>query len=161
TFRGGRKDGYRVKAHERRIPKGVARTVRFHFSLGDAAPEVSRLVAPEWWYAVCGDLWPDDVLPVRNELDARIDRTYQECMTADRRGRFDEGVLAGAWEGESPYAELLYYYRSGKLDQHRRALRDAYHIADIAFDHSTETIRMTDYPFDGSIAPPLFRTVGM
>jgi hypothetical protein len=74
-FRGGRKDGFCVRAFQKMLPKGVARTVRFRFGLGEAAPVVSRLVAPEWWHALCGDLWPDGVLPVRNELDARIDRT--------------------------------------------------------------------------------------
>lgn len=160
TFRGGRKDRYRVRAREKAFPKGVARSVRFHFSLGDAAPVVSRLTVPEWWYALCRELWPDDVLPVRDEFDARIDRTY-EINNVDKRGRFDEAIMGRAWEGESPYAALLYFYRTGQIEHWRRAIRDAYHIADIAFDHSTETIRMTDYPFDGSIAPPLFRTVGL
>jgi hypothetical protein len=159
-FRGGRKDGFCVRAFQRILPKGVARTVRFRFGLGEAAPVISRLVAPEWWHALCGDLWPDGVLPVRNELDARIDRTYEACVH-ERRGRFDDNVVAWSWEGETPYSQLLYSYRSGDNEHWRRAIRDAYHIADIAFDHSTETIRMTDYPFDGSIAPPLFRTAGL
>jgi hypothetical protein len=160
TFRGGRADGYRVKAKDRTMPKGVARTVRFAFSLGEAEPVTSQLIVPEWWYALCGDLWPDSVLSVHDEWDKRLHETYQ-VGTTEKRGRFDENVLGWAWEGEAPYAELLYAYRSGKLEHFRGAIRDAYHIADIAFDHSTETIRMTDYPFDGSIAPPLFRTVGL
>jgi len=161
SFRGGRPDKFRVKAHERQMPKGVARTVRFCFSLGEASPEIGRLVVPEWWYALSADMWPDDALPVRNELDARIERTYESVVTSEKRGRFDDSVVGWSWEGESPYAGMLYFYRSGQLAHLRRALRDAYHIADIAFDHSTETIRMTDYPFDGAIAPPLFRTVGL
>lgn len=158
--RGGGAKGYRVQAWEERMPKGLARTVRFHCALGEAAPVVSRLVVPEWWYALAGDLWPDRVLPVRDEWDKRMDRTY-EVNTEDRRGRFDECVLGWFWEGETPYAELLHYYRSGNPEHWRNAIRDAYHIADIAFDHSTETMRMHDSLFNGHIAPPLFRTVGL
>ncbi|MBI4025519.1 MAG: hypothetical protein HY360_11100 [Verrucomicrobia bacterium] len=153
-------DSYRVQSWEERMPKGVARTVRFHFSLSDVAPVVSRLVVPEWWYALAGDLWPGCALPVHDEWNKRLDRTYQ-VNAVDRRGRFDECVLGWFWEGETPYAELLHFYRSGQVEHWRRAIRDAYHIADIAFDHSTETIRMHDSHFNGWIAPPLFRTVGM
>jgi hypothetical protein len=153
-------NAYRVQSFEERMPKGVARTVRFHFSLSDVAPVVSRLVVPEWWYALAGDLWPDGVLPVHDDWTPRIERTY-EVNTTDHRGRFDESVLGWFWEGEVPYAQLLHFYRSGKVEHWRRAIRDAYHIADIAFDHSTETMRMHDSHFNGHIAPPLFRTVGM
>lgn len=139
---------------------GMARAVRFGLSLGDAPPEVSRPVVPEWWYAMCGELWPDSVLSVHDEWDQRIDKTY-ETSAIDRWGRFDENILGWAWEGESPYAQLCYFYRTGNLEHWRRAIRDSYYIADIAFDHSTETIRMTDCPFDGLIAPALFRTVGL
>jgi len=155
-----REDGFLVKAAEKCFPRGVARTVRFNASLSDVAPVVQRLTVPEWWYALSGELWPDAALPVRDAWDERIDRTYQKT-TEDHRGRFDEAFLGRNWEGEVPYAELLYYYRSGQPEHCRRAVRDAYHVADIGVDHATETLRMTTYPLDGSIAPPLFRTLGM
>ncbi len=154
-----RQDGFLVRASERRFPKGLARTVRFNVSLSEVAPVISRLTAPEWWYALSGDLWPDRVLSVRDALDKRIDGTY--AVREDHPGRFDEGFMGRLWEGEGPFAQLLYFYRTGKLEQFRRAIRDAYHMADIAFDHSTETIRMMDYPLDGSTAPPGSRTTGM
>jgi hypothetical protein len=154
-----RNDGFIVKASERRMPKGVARTVRFTASLGKAAPVICRLTLPEWWYGLSGDLWPDAVLPAHDSWDRRLDETF--ASVHELRGRFDEGLLGMHWEGEVPYSELLYFYRTGNLEHHRFAIRDAFHIADIAFDHSTETIRMCDYPMDGATAPPLFRTVGM
>lgn len=155
-----REDSYHVRAADRRMPKGVARTVRLGLGFGAAAPAVARLTAPEWWYALNGDLWPDGALPVHDGWNRRIDAVYADTAL-DKRGRFDEGIMGYSWEGEVPYSQLRYYYRTGNPEHWRRALRDAYHIADIAFDHSTETIRMHDYPLDGSIAPPLFRTVGM
>ncbi|NQU11688.1 hypothetical protein HQ590_12915 [bacterium] len=156
----GRDDGFVVRASERRIPKGIARTVRFAASLSEVAPTICRLTVPEWWYALSRDLWPDAVLPVHDSWDARIDSTYAGCAK-DHRGRFDGHFNAYHFTGESPYAQSLYFYRTGNLEHRRRAVRDAYYIADVAFDHSTETMRMSDYPLDGSTAPPLFRTVGL
>lgn len=155
-----RDDGFLVRASEKRIPKGVARSVRFGASLSGVDPAISRLTVPDWWYGVSGDLWPDGALPVHDAWDKRVNATFQ-VTAKDHRGRFDESVLGHAWEGECPYAEFLHYYRGGNPEHLRWAIRDAYHMADIAFDHSTETIRMHDYPLDGSIAPPLFRTMGM
>lgn len=152
--------GFLVRASEKRMPKGVARTVRFAASLGDVSPVITHLTVPEWWYAVSGDLWPDGALPVRDYWDKRIDSRYQK-VRGYRHGTFDVNHIANIFEGEVPYSQLLYFYRSGNLEHGRRAIRDAYYIADIAFDHSTETMRMHDYPLDGSTSPALFRTVGM
>lgn len=155
-----RSDGFHVRADELRIPKGLARSVRFGASLSEVDPRMNRLTVPYWWYALSGDLWNDSVLPVHDSWDERIDQTYT-VAAKDQSGRFDDGVLGRTWEGEVPYTQTLYYYRSGNVEHLRRAIRDAYHVADIAFDHSTEMIRMYDYPLDGSTAPPVFRTVGM
>lgn len=155
-----REDGFIVRAAEKRIPKGVARSVRFALGLGEDAPVVSRLVVPEWWYAMSGDLWPDGALPAHDAWDARVEATQARAIK-DHPGRFDEGILGSKWEGEVPYSQLLHFYRSGDLREWRFALRDAYHVADLAYDHSTETIRMHDYPMDGTTAPPLFRSLGM
>jgi len=156
-----REDGFIVKAADRRFPRGVARTVRFQASLGEVAPVIQQLTVPEWWYAVSGELWPDGVLPAHDAWDERIDQTYTAALAEEHRGRFDEGFLGQHWEGEVPYAQLLYFYRTGNLEHYRRAVRDVYHVADMAVDHATETMRMHDYPMDGTIAPPLFRTIGM
>lgn len=153
-------DKHFVHASERRMLRGVARTVRFNLSLGNAEPVIDRYVAPEWWYALCGDLWPDGVLPVHDDWDSRIKLVY-ETSPAGPTGRFDDCFLSLSREGESPYVSFIYYYRTGLALPLGRGIRDAYHMADLAFDHATETIRMHNYPFDGTISPALFRTVGM
>lgn len=152
--------GFLVRASEKRMPKGVARTVRFAASLGEVAPVVTRLTVPEWWYALSGDRWPDSVLPVRDSWDKRID-SAAAAIESYRTGTFDVNHIAEIFEGEVPYSQCQYFYGSGDLKHLRRSLWDAYYIADVGFDHSTETIRMHDYPLDGSTSPPLHRTMGM
>lgn len=155
-------DGLFYRAHERIMPRGVARTVRFTLGLGQAAPVLTRFTVPEWWYAVSGDLWPDCALPVHDAWNDRIDATYEDAVVRrEGSGRFDDHCAALSREGETPYAQFIHAYRSGILEHWQRAIRDAYHMADIAFDHATETIRMHNYPFDGTMSPPLFRTIGM
>jgi len=158
-----RTDGYIVKAGETMVPKGVARTVRFALAFGDAPVEITRLVAPDWWYGASGELWPDRSLPARDDFDSVLEHMEGGVLKAEasRPRCFDNGVLTrSAWEGEVPYSQMLYYYLSGDLRFFDVALNDAYQVADIGFDHATETMRMHDYPF-GAIAPPLCRTVGM
>ena len=155
-------DGTFIRASERLMPRGVARTVRFNLSLGATAPVITRFTTPDWWNALSGDLWSDGVLPVRDAWDARIEASYTNAIERHNGGgRFDECYAAIGREGETPFVQFMYAYRTGNLEHWRRALSDAYHIADIAFDHSTETIRMHNYPFDGSTSPALFRILGM
>jgi hypothetical protein len=151
--------GHLVRASERKMPKGVAKTIQFAASLSDVAPVISRLTVPEWWYALGGDRWPDEVLPVRDYWDKRMDAMYS-VVPDRRRGCFDVNLLGYLFEGEVPYSQLCYFYRTGNLEHWRRAIRDAYFCADIGFDHSTETFRVHDYPLDGTTAPPGFRMLG-
>jgi len=163
THQRERKDGYIVRASERKVPKGVARTVRFTLGMGQAGPEIVRLVVPDWWYALAGEFWPDRVLPVRDRLDSVLEQMADGVREAakNRPRGFDNGILTRRdWEGEIPYSQMLYAYRSGDLDCLDFAVQDAYHVADIGFDHATETMRMHGYPF-GAIAPPLYRTGGL
>ena len=158
-----REDDFICKIEDGVVPRGAARSVRFSMGMGDAAPVVTRYVAPDWWYAHCRDFWPDDCLPVHDEhWNAHCDRQagLATKLMADRPRGFDSGLETASWEGEIPYARLLWYYHTGEPLHFQVALNDAYHIADIIFDHATETIRMPGYPF-GAIALPLFRTVGM
>jgi hypothetical protein len=163
AWKRARQDGYIVKAADKMVPKGVARTVRFAISMGQAPAEVARFIVPDWWYAACGDLWPDRALPAHDDLDVAMGRMADYVLKAEaRRPRcFDNGILTrSAWEGEIPYSQMLYYYLSGDIRFLDIALNDAYQVTDIGFDHATETVRMHDYPF-GAIAPPLYRTLGM
>lgn len=158
-----RDDGFIVRAEEGLFPKGVARTVRFTMSLGEAAPLVSRLTVPAWWYALARELWGDDALPVQDE-HGRLPAAAEAGVLKEAAGRprsFDAATLTReVWEGEIPYSQMLYYYLSGDPAFFDIALDDSYHVADISFDHATETMRMHNFPF-GPIALPLFRTVAM
>jgi len=152
--------GFLVRASEKQMPRGIARTVRFNASLTETAPVISRLTVPEWWYAMSGDMWVDPALPVRDYWDHRIETTYT-CNKVRRHGTFDANFIADIFEGEVPHTQCLYFYRSGQVEHWRRAIRDAYYIADVGYDHATEGIRMHDYPLDGSTSPALQRTTGM
>jgi len=158
-----RKDGYICKAQDRIFPKGAARSLRFSLGMGEDAPTVTRLAAPDWWYALCGEFWPDSALPAHDPTwDQKMQKSKKpiaEHLAGRPRG-FDYGIETGGWEGETPYQRMLHYYHSGDPDHFEVALNDSYHMADIGFDHATETIRMVGYPF-GCVAPPLYRTVGM
>ena len=163
TYHQERDDGFIVKAAERIVPTGVARTVRFTLSMGDAAPAVTRLVVPDWWYAQAGELWPDCVLPVHDARDRIIDTCQAGVLERfrEREGCFDCSVLnRNLWEGELPYTEMLQFYLSGDLDVHELAVDECYYLADVGMDHATETLRMQEYPF-GAVAAPLQRTVAM
>ena len=158
-----RTDGYIVRAADRLVPKGAARTLRFALGMGEAAPLVCRLVAPDWWYAVAGDLWPDAALPAHDDCDRVLQSMEASVLKAAAQAPrcFDSGILTRrGWEGEIPYSQFIYYYLSGDPRYFDVALRDAYHVTDIGFDHATETLRMHDYPF-GAVAPPLYRTLCM
>ena len=158
-----RDDGFICKAEDGLFPRGAARSLRFSLGMGEDAPVITRLVAPDWWYGMCGELWPDGALPARDPAWERImPKTRQglDGLLAKRPAGFDNGIETGGWEGETPYARMLWFYHTGDLDHFDVALNDSYHMADIAFDHATETIRMVGYPF-GCVAPPLYRTVGM
>ena len=167
---GGDKFGFRDKgerfvvADEQLWPCGVARSVRFGISLGQEAPGVARLLAPAWWYGTCGDGWPGGYLPVADASEDYIDDSL--AFTLARKGgrcegRFDDSVTGWEREGESSYAEFLHAYRKQSAHYYQIAMRDTYHLADIAFDHASGTVRMHNYPFDGSFSLPMMRNLGV
>ncbi|HPO52499.1 MAG TPA: hypothetical protein PK165_06690, partial [bacterium] len=123
----------------------------------------TRLIVPDWWYGLTGSLWVDDILPAKNEKTTLVDQMEDTVIKrADTvEGCFDYSILnRGLWEGELPYVQMFYSYLSGRPEFLEIGIREAYHFADIGFDHATETIRMQAYPF-GAIAQPLYRTVGL
>ena len=158
-----RDDGYICKVEDGVMPKGVARTLRFSLGMGDAAPVITRLVVPDWWYGLSRELWGDEVLPAHDSWDRVVEASeaFARQRAAEQVRCFDNGILTPeGWEGEIPYSQMLYFYLSGDLQYFDIALNDSYHLADIGFDHATETMRMHNYPF-GAISPPLYRTVSM
>jgi hypothetical protein len=163
SFKQKREDAYIVKAEDRIFPRGVARNIEMKISMGDIEPEITRLVVPNWWYGITNTLWPDDILPAKSEQMNLVDKMEEVAIKTAKGayGCFDTSILVRrTWEGETPYSQMLYYYLSGKNQIFDIAMNDIYILADIGFDHATETWRMHDYIF-GAIAQPLYRTVGL
>lgn len=166
--------GFVVKAEERRIPVGVARTVRCCLSLGEAPPRVARYVPPYYWYGLCAEIAPTPLLPVVDFRDDTIHRAGEWLKDAQLKGTFDDGsvprggshyradgtVGESGWEGESPRNLLQYCYRRPTADNWEAALRDTYNVADIAVDHANFQFRMHGYNF-GAISPTMNRTLGL
>ena len=154
---------YVCRAEDRRIPRGMARTLRFSLSLNpQRSPVVARYLAPAWWHGLCEDLQPRPVLPVSNEYDATLEACdlWAADFATDRG--FEDGSLPRSashgmaqqpepgWEGEVPYALLMHAWRTGRGDTYERALRSCYQYTDVAVDHAAQMVRMHAYP------PPCF-----
>ncbi len=166
--------GYVVKADEKRLPVGVARTVRCCLSLGDAPPRVERYVPPLYWYGLCAELAPTPLLPVSDFRDATIDRAGAWLRDSQLTGNFDDGsvprggshyradgtVGESGWEGETPFNLVRYCYRRPSPENWAAALRDVYNVADIAVDHANFQFRMHGYDF-GAVSPTMNRTLGL
>lgn len=162
-------------AEQRIVPRGMARTIRFSFSLSDRSPRVARYLAPSWWFGACEEFQPDSLLPVSNEWDAVIDRSRQWVKDQIVRGGFEDGSvprhagfeceLAGrkrdepGWEGEMPHAQFLTAWRTGDAEDHACALRSAYHFVDCAVDHAAKLVKMHGYP-PHAFALPMARLQG-
>jgi len=128
-------------------PAGFARTMRFHFSLSDAAPVVARYRVPAWWYAKCGEPWPWDLLPVRGRFDVLGEMTSDEIRSQFITGRFHANSAGdllnpdpklrshGGNDGDSGVGMMQNAYHTGDDDLYRDALNYCYYWADIAIDH--------------------------
>ncbi len=163
-----------VTADDRRIPRGVARTVRFVVGLGSAPPRIARYSLPPWYHAVCGNLWPDNALPVIGMTQSLMEAGAKWLCENMQKDCFDDGSVARStrrqagpddpvepgWEGETPFAMLRYYYLTGDGDVLQAALRDAYNVADVATDHTDMAVRMHGHRF-GARSLPMQRVLGM
>jgi hypothetical protein len=166
-------DDFIIHAADRRWPRGLARTLRFSFSLGDRSPRIVRYVAPYWWYAACEELYPAPYLPVSNALDSRLAENGEWV----RRNILPAGFEAGSvpryapaqpeagkryepgWEGDIPYAQLLWAYRSATGQDYYDALRCAYYVTDVVVDHAAKLFRMHGFP-PHAFAQPMNRVIG-
>ncbi len=165
-------DPFLYHSTQRVFPRGVARTLRFSFSLSDRSPRVARYQAPAWWYGACEEFVPAPLLPVSNAYDRTLDACREYTRTAIVKGGFEDGALPrgytphpgpkdrgrseAGWEGEAPWAMFLLAWRSGDAAEHNDALRAAYHFTDIAIDHADKLVRM--HGFDGhAFAQPMNR----
>ncbi len=123
---------------------GFARTVRFQFSLSDAAPAVARYVMPAWWYGVCGEPWPGDRLPVRGRFTPVSEAASDHVRCGMLRGAFEGGSVAslgGAGNDGGAGAGLMQQaYLTGDPGLYRDALDYCTYWADLAVDHTDFTV---------------------
>jgi len=115
---------------------GMARTVRFQFSLSDAEPVIARYRAPSWWYALAGEPWPGGFLPAAGRYSAvaslRTDAIRAKAMS---RGRFDAGSAGEDNDGFAGSGLMRNYYLTGRPEVFADALEYCYFWADWAVDH--------------------------
>jgi len=161
-------DPYIVRAEQHEFPRGMARTLRFSFSLApDRSPVVARYLAPAWWYGACEEFLPAPLLPVSNEYDRSLDACRDYVRRTTQQRGFEDGSMARhergpgerpepSWEGETPYGLLLSAWRSGNADDYDLALRAAYYVTDVATDHAAKLVRMHGYP-PPAVALPMGR----
>lgn len=152
-------DGYIFRLSDHIFPRGMARTVRFSFSLSRQSPKIARYVAPAWWYGLCGEFLPEPLLPVSNEYDKLINASRNWIKEYIHRGGFEDGSVPRnngkiegsgryepGWEGEMPGAQFLCAWRTGDAEDYDLAMRSAYVFTDVYVDHAAKAVRMHGYP---------------
>jgi len=162
-------DAYVLRGEEQRVLRGMARSLRFSFSLNpERVPGIVRYAPPAWWYGVCEEFVPAALLPVRTELSAACDSGREWCRQTIRRNGFEDGAMPrGAapeappphepgWEGEVPYAQFLSAWATGDAAEYDDAMRAAYYFADVCIDHAAKQVRMHGWP-PNAFALPMAR----
>lgn len=167
------KDEFIFRATDKIIPRGMARTIRFSFSLSDRSPAIARYVAPAWWYGVCEEFVPDALLPVSNDYDTLIESSRQYIREYIVRGGFEDGSVPRnvsktksesnrcepGWEGEMPGGQFLCAWRTGDAEDYDLAMRSAYVFTDVYVDHAVKAVRMHGFPPYG-VSVPMNRVHG-
>lgn len=149
------------RAEHQLMPRGMARTVNFSFSVSDRSPRVVRYLAPAWWYGLCEEFLPAPYLPVSGEYDSALDKSRAWVREHLVQGGFEDGALPRhtqfqwehqgttryepGWEGEIPYAQFLAAWRSGEAEDYSTAMRAATYFTDVVIDHASKTARMHGY----------------
>jgi len=80
-------------AEQKIMPRGMARTWRFSFSLSDRSPRVARYLAPAWWYGVCEEFSPEPLLPVSNCYGRWLTNAGEWIQERIVRGGFEDGSM--------------------------------------------------------------------
>lgn len=149
-------DNYLSRAEQRRIPRGVARTVRLWASLGEAPPEVATYLMPDWWYGASGELFLEPLVPVRDRFSQSFEAAVSFFLHRAHTHCFDDGAVGRSvrlpeepgWEGETSFGQILAAYHTGDPAVYDLAIRSCYHLADVGTDHVRQAVRMHGY------APP-------
>ncbi len=128
---------------------GLARTVRFQFSLSDALPAVARYRIPAWWYTYCGEPWPFGYLPAEGRFASVSAGTAAHVQALMRRGGFDGGSADGGApnpsspmgnDGDTGIGLMTQAWLTGDSLLYRDALDYCYYWADMAVDHTDFTV---------------------
>jgi hypothetical protein len=137
-----------VNIGDEEIPKGMARTVRFTLSLSDAPAKVARMLAPNWLYAMNGDLWHGDMLPVTWRLADKTHSIAAPIAKPDARyhGTYEAGYSDRASEGNGGGTMMFSAYASGDINHRDRSLSYGYAWADMMIDHVDWSVRQ---PYTG------------
>ncbi len=118
------------------IPLGVARSVPFILSLGDAPPAVGRYQAPSWWYAMCGELPTGGRLPVEWWAVKHAREIGPRYLQGNPQvGPFEWGAGVCNGDGSQGQAMLMLGQVTDDPNYHERALAIAYWWADIPVNH--------------------------
>lgn len=155
-------DPYIFHAEERIFPRGMARTLRFTFSLSDRSPKVARYQAPGWWYGLCEELYPKSGLPVRSVHEPDLEAARKWVRRLVLNGGFEDGAIPrharfqkmhkgrlrneAGWEGDLIYALFLDAWRTGRGEDYDVAIRAAFYYTDVSVDHAVKLVRMHGYP---------------
>jgi hypothetical protein len=123
--------------------RGLARTVRFTFSVSEAPPRVAQLVAPAWLHAEAKELFPQTYLPVRWRLGHTPPEIARNIAAPDMRyhGTFEGGYSDAASEGTGGLVMMYGSYYAEDPHLLRRGLAWSYNWADIMVDHIDWSIR--------------------
>ncbi len=123
--------------------RGLARTVRFTFSVSDAPPRVAQLAAPSWLHTESKELFPEKYLPTRWRLGNSPEPIAQNIAKPDAKyhGTFEGGYSDTASEGKGGLVILYGAYYAENPELIRRSIAWSYNWADIVVDHIDWSIR--------------------
>ena len=155
---------WKVQASERRMWKGMARSVAFDLSFARAPIRTRRYLPPYGWLGHAGALWPDGLLPARGRLECRCDDILVLPQGA-HTGR--QPLCSGRYflrpampDGEKSHGLMRQAYRTGRRDIYEWALHTAYAFADLAIDHTDFSHQIDGVP-QGGISLVLHRNLGI
>ncbi|MHB0934983.1 MAG: hypothetical protein ACYDCO_05580 [Armatimonadota bacterium] len=158
-------DRWKVEASERRMWKGMARSVGFDLSFADRPLRTRRYLPPYGWLGYAGVLWPDGLLPARGPLESNCDDQLRLAEKAPSMGskpfcsgRYFQGSVG--IDGEQAFGWMQQAYRTARRDLYEAALHHAYAFADVGIDHADFTHQIAGMP-RGSVSLVLQRNLGI
>jgi hypothetical protein len=169
-------DPFSYRSADHVVPNGMARTIRFSFSLSDRSPVIARYLAPASWYGLCQEFLPEPLLPdvAAHPNKYHVARAWIHSNITS--GSFEDGSIPrtnnaepdnpnhprheAGWEGDIAYGLFLAAWLRGDGKDLDVALRAAYHFADVAVDHSSKLVRMHGWP-PGTFALPMNRVLSL